>query len=338
MTWDKTKPLINTDLKDSHPELLANFAALETAIGISGGVLEPTVPKSLFDANTILYATTDNTPAALTVSTSRIVGRASTGAIAALTAAQVLTLINVEAGATADQTEAEILTLLGLTAVEVDQVGAIGTTTISATQWGYLGACTAGGGQLLAALTAGESTQLEKIGTTTISAAQWGYLGACGAGGGQLLAALTAGESDQLELIGTTTISAAQWGYLGGASGIDHYVDRGDPAAYDFTLGSFTTDGTWRDLDLSAIVPAGATTVHVKVIIQDDAAASNFELRKNGNSNTFNTSGMATQVANTQMTAEFTVSCDVDRIIEYRATNLTWVGGIYFVVRGWGLP
>ena len=64
-------------------------------------------------------------------------------------------------------------------------------------------------------LTAGEIGQLENIGITTISSAQWGYLGACGTGGGQLLAALTTGESTQLEAIGVTTISAAQWGYVG---------------------------------------------------------------------------------------------------------------------------
>lgn len=103
----------------------------------------------------------------------------------------------------------------GLSAAEIAELGNIGATTISAAQWGYLGACGTGGGQLLAALTTAESTQVEAIGTTTISAAQWGYLGACGAGGGQLLAALTTGESDQLELIGATTISAPQWGYLG---------------------------------------------------------------------------------------------------------------------------
>lgn len=60
-----------------------------------------------------------------------------------------------------------------------------------------------------------ELQQLSNIGATTISAIQWGYLGATGAGGGQLLAALTTGESTQLEAIGTTTISSTQWGYLG---------------------------------------------------------------------------------------------------------------------------
>lgn len=47
------------------------------------------VLKALFDANTILAANADDTPAALTVAASRIIGRASTGSIAALTASQV---------------------------------------------------------------------------------------------------------------------------------------------------------------------------------------------------------------------------------------------------------
>ena len=61
---------------------------------------------------------------------------------------------------------------------ELQQLSAIGATTISGTQWGYLGATGAGGGQLLAALTTGESTQLETIGAVTIDNTQWGYLGA----------------------------------------------------------------------------------------------------------------------------------------------------------------
>lgn len=47
------------------------------------------VQSSLFDANTILAANSDNTPAALTVAEQRIVGRVTGGNIAALTGAQV---------------------------------------------------------------------------------------------------------------------------------------------------------------------------------------------------------------------------------------------------------
>lgn len=49
------------------------------------------VPKSLFDAHTMLYATADNTPVALTVGASTFVGRKSTGNIAAMSVAEVKT-------------------------------------------------------------------------------------------------------------------------------------------------------------------------------------------------------------------------------------------------------
>lgn len=57
------------------------------------------VPKSLFDANTILYATSDDTPAALTVGASTIVGRKATGGIVALTAAETKTILAIDHGA-----------------------------------------------------------------------------------------------------------------------------------------------------------------------------------------------------------------------------------------------
>lgn len=89
---------------------------IETTAGVKGlaftsdgstGVLE-----SAFDANTILAATTDDTPAALTIPEQTLVGRITGGDIDALTIAEVRTLLNVEAGATADQTASEILTAL----------------------------------------------------------------------------------------------------------------------------------------------------------------------------------------------------------------------------------
>ena len=57
------------------------------------------VPKSLFDANTILKADSDDTPAALTVGASTFVGRKAAGNIAAMSVAEALTLLSVESGA-----------------------------------------------------------------------------------------------------------------------------------------------------------------------------------------------------------------------------------------------
>jgi hypothetical protein len=57
------------------------------------------VLKSLFDAQTILAAVGDNTPAALVVGEQTLVGRITGGNIAALTANEVRTLLNVADGA-----------------------------------------------------------------------------------------------------------------------------------------------------------------------------------------------------------------------------------------------
>lgn len=52
------------------------------------------VPKSLFDAHTVLYATTDNTPAALSVTEQTVVGRVTGGGIAALAIDSDLTAVS----------------------------------------------------------------------------------------------------------------------------------------------------------------------------------------------------------------------------------------------------
>lgn len=51
------------------------------------------VTKALYDANTMLYATTDNTPAALTVGASTFVGRKATGGVSAMSATEAKTVL-----------------------------------------------------------------------------------------------------------------------------------------------------------------------------------------------------------------------------------------------------
>jgi len=60
------------------------------------------VTKALFDAYSILASDTDDTPAAVTLGASEMIGRKSAGGIVKLTAADILTIINVTAGATAN--------------------------------------------------------------------------------------------------------------------------------------------------------------------------------------------------------------------------------------------
>ena len=79
------EPLFTTDTKKLH---VSDGAA---ALGV--------VMDSLFDVHSILIAISDNTPVALGVAASRIVGRGSEGNIVALDKAGVLGIINVEDGA-----------------------------------------------------------------------------------------------------------------------------------------------------------------------------------------------------------------------------------------------
>lgn len=77
----------NASDNNFYPEELAGVFAMTLTSGTF-------VEKSLFDANSILAATTDNTPAAVTVAEDRIVGRKTGGNIDDLTGAEVLTIVN----------------------------------------------------------------------------------------------------------------------------------------------------------------------------------------------------------------------------------------------------
>jgi hypothetical protein len=87
---------------------IADNSSVKSALQALETSTEGKVDKALYDANTILKADSDDTPVALTVGASTIVGRAAAGSIAALSPAQVRTIINVEDGATADQIASEV--------------------------------------------------------------------------------------------------------------------------------------------------------------------------------------------------------------------------------------
>jgi hypothetical protein len=139
---------------------------------------------------------------------------------------------------------------------------------------------------------------------------------------------------EDLDVIRDELIAIEQALGLANAKNYQKYVDRGDPATYDFDLSSLITDGAWHDLNLSSIVPAGAKAVHLRVEISDDVPNSVVRFRKNGNTNIHNAGVLKTQVANQEIDKDIIVSCDANRIIEYLATNTTWTG-IWIWVRGW---
>lgn len=74
-------------LQDTPAQTAANWNLVEHDLN------NAYVEKATYDANSILIATTDNTPIALTIGASTIVGRKSTGDIVALTAAEARVVI-----------------------------------------------------------------------------------------------------------------------------------------------------------------------------------------------------------------------------------------------------
>ncbi len=72
------------------------------------------VLKSLYDANSILIATADDTPIALIIAASRIVGRKATGDIGALTGAEVLAILSAQAAAAFDWNNKNLTNLASL--------------------------------------------------------------------------------------------------------------------------------------------------------------------------------------------------------------------------------
>jgi hypothetical protein len=153
--------------------------------------------------------------------------------------------------ATQDSKLETLYTTIGLSSLttgEVDQLENIGATTISATQWGYLGAtdqalATTDSVQFNSAIVDSTSTEallvrkdgdtgdVFTVDTTNSVVAVTGDITVSGTVDGIDIAtqdskletlyttiglsSLTTGEVDQLENIGATTISATQWGYLG---------------------------------------------------------------------------------------------------------------------------
>ena len=92
-------------LKAGEPGWCTDTKQLYVGDGITnhlmGYEIVAAVMEGLFDANTILKADTDNTPAALTIEEQKLIGRITDGQIAGLTATQVRTLLNIEDGADA---------------------------------------------------------------------------------------------------------------------------------------------------------------------------------------------------------------------------------------------
>jgi len=108
-----------------------------------------------------------------------------------------------------------------------------------------------------------------------------------------------------------------------------------DGNVYDYTVASFTKDATWRDLDLSAIVPANATAVLLTFYLNNNTAGEAVLFRKNGNTNTNERLEGSIVVVNLNHWFQGVIPCDTGRVIEYYATNAGTWAAIGVIVMGW---
>jgi len=111
------------------------------------------------------------------------------------------------------------------------------------------------------------------------------------------------------------------------------YKDRGDIADYDFEVGDLITDGTWRELDISSIVPANAKVIVGRIEVNDNLAGQAVYLRPYGYTNVKNRSSVITQVAGKTVVANFSLAI-FDQKIEYMASNTSWTA-ITIQPSGW---
>ena len=112
------------------------------------------------------------------------------------------------------------------------------------------------------------------------------------------------------------------------------FVSRGDFDAYDFTVGSFTTDGLWHTLDLSGIVPRNTFAVKIELSLLAFEAESATFWKAKGIINDMNMVLCRTIIANKEISFYFVCFCSALQQIEYNIENTTWTK-ITLSIQGW---
>jgi len=115
---------------------------------------------------------------------------------------------------------------------------------------------------------------------------------------------------------------------------VQMFVDRGDPAAHDFTKADLLTDGAWHTLDLSAIVPKSAQAVLWRGQVLGAGADWMVLFRKYGNTNDINVCCLETLRANVTRCRLCVGAIDHNQKIQYKIDDENW-GTINLTVRGW---
>lgn len=105
-------------------------------------------------------------------------------------------------------------------------------------------------------------------------------------------------------------------------SSLGTMVNRGNLAAVDYGIGSgITCDDTARVLDVSAIVPAGATHVLLHIVIKSAGLGHIFEVRSNAHAGDQNRIKIVNTVINQEHYRTEWVGCDTDRKVKYYGSS-----------------
>jgi len=112
------------------------------------------------------------------------------------------------------------------------------------------------------------------------------------------------------------------------------YVDRGNLGSYDYEIGDFVTDNSWRDLDISAIVGARTLLVMFNLAITNAAAGQTADIRTKGFTSVPNMMTRRTQAPTVAVYTDSWVMTDANGIIQYRINNTAWTL-IRLNIRGW---
>lgn len=116
------------------------------------------------------------------------------------------------------------------------------------------------------------------------------------------------------------------------------YVDRGDPAAPDWTEATLTADGSWHTLDLAGIVgeAVGSNLVHLRLGTRmeiDPHGELIMSLRTKGNVNVHNAVMRFEGTVGITVDEDCWVFMNADAQIEY--SIISTIEEVDIVVRGW---
>lgn len=114
------------------------------------------------------------------------------------------------------------------------------------------------------------------------------------------------------------------------------YVDRGEHSGHDWLLGDLTVDGSWHDIDMSLLVPAGAKGVNLHSVCVTSVITDIFYLKPKSHGTVFGSCTLRPQVINHSFCVRRAFAIDSDRVMEYR-----FIGSGFSLfqmsVKGWWL-